>query len=163
QHPAEIMLREHNGFKTFMAPHYALPSDKVRFVGEAVAMVIATTVAAAKDGAELVEADYDVLPAVTDTLEAARPDAPRLFDEAESTVGVDGELGDRAASDAAFARAAHVVKFETWVQRVTGVPMEPRAAVGEFDPATGRYTLYAGNGGAWRLKDDLATILGVPA
>jgi len=163
QHPAEIMLREHNGFKTFTAPHYALPSDKVRFVGEAVAMVIATTVAAAKDGAELVETDYDVLPAVTDTLEAARPDAPRLFDEAESNVVVDGELGDRAATEAAFARAAHVVKFETWVQRVTGVPMEPRAAVGEFDPATGRYTLYAGNGGAWRLKDDLATILGVPA
>src|SRR5215510_3450439 len=163
QHPAELRLRERDGFKTFTAPHYALPSDKVRFVGEAVAMVIATTVAAAKDGAELVEADYDALPAVTDTLEAARPDAPRLFDEAESNVVVDGELGDRAATEAAFARAAHVVKFETWVQRVTGVPMEPRAALCEFDPASGRYTLYAGNGGLWRLKDDLATILGVPA
>jgi aerobic carbon-monoxide dehydrogenase large subunit len=163
QHPAEIMLREHNGFKTFAAPHYALPSDKVRFVGEAVAMVIATTVAAAKDGAELVDIDYEPLPAVTDTLEAAHPDAPRLFKEAASNVVVDGELGDSAATEAAFARAAHVVKFETWVQRVTGVPMEPRAAVAEFDPETQRYTLYAGNGGAWRLKDDLATILGVPA
>ena len=163
QHPAELRLRERDGFQTFTAPHYALPSDKVRFVGEAVAMVIATTVAAAKDGAELVEIDYDALPAVTDTLEAAHPDAPRLFEEAGSNVVVDGELGDRAATEAAFARAAHVVKFDTWVQRVTGVPMEPRAAVGEFDPGTGRYTLYAGNGGAWRLKDDLATILGVPA
>jgi aerobic carbon-monoxide dehydrogenase large subunit len=163
QHPAEVMLREHNGFKTFTAPHYALPPDKVRFVGEAVAMVIAATVAAAKDGAELVEIDYEQLPAVTDTLEAARPDAPRLFEEAQSNVVVDGELGDRAATEAAFAGAAHVVKFETWVQRVTGVPMEPRAAVCEFDPDTGRYTLYAGNGGAWRLKDDLATILDVPA
>jgi carbon-monoxide dehydrogenase large subunit len=162
QHPAEVMLREHAGFKTFTAPHYALPPDKVRFVGEAVAMVIGRTVAAAKDGAELVEIDYEALPAVTDTLEAARPDAPRLFDEAASNVVVDGELGDRAATEAAFARAAHVVKFETWVQRVTGVPMEPRAAVCEFDPDTERYTLYAGNGGAWRLKDDLATILGVP-
>ena len=76
QHPAEVMLREHNGFKTFTAPHYALPSDKVRFAGEAVAVVIATTVAAAKDGAELVEIDYETLPAVTDTLEAAHPDAP---------------------------------------------------------------------------------------
>jgi carbon-monoxide dehydrogenase large subunit len=163
QHPAEIMLREHNGFKTFTAPHYALPSDKVRFVGEAVAMVIATTVAAAKDGAELVAIDYEALPAVTDTLEAAHPDAPRLFEEAGSNVVVDGELGDGAATEAAFARAAHVVRFDTWVQRVTGVPMEPRAAVAEFDPGTGRYTLYAGNGGAWRLKDDLAAILGVPA
>jgi aerobic carbon-monoxide dehydrogenase large subunit len=163
QHPAEVMLREHAGFKTFTAPHYALPPDKVRFVGEAVAMVVATTVAAAKDGAELVEIDYEQLRAVTDTLEAARPDAPRLFEEASSNVVVDGELGDHAATEAAFARADHVVKFETWVQRVTGVPMEPRAAVCEFDPDTERYTLYAGNGGAWRLKDDLATILGVPA
>src|SRR5580704_10291127 len=94
QHPAEVHLREHGGFKTFTAPHYALPPDKVRFVGEAVAMVIATTVAAAKDGAEQVAIDYEALPAVTDTLEAARPDAPRLFEEAGSNVVVDGELGD---------------------------------------------------------------------
>src|SRR5215470_3906794 len=134
QHPAELMLRPHNGFKTFTAPHYALPHDKVRFAGEAVAMVIATTIAAAKDGAELVEIDYDTLPAVSNTHEAAHPDAPRLFENAGSNVVVDGELGDRAATEAAFARAAHVVKFETRVQRVTGVPMEPRAAVAAFDP-----------------------------
>src|SRR5215471_18346148 len=163
QHPAELVPRERDGFKTFTAPHYPLPADKVRFVGEAVAIVIATTVAAAKDCAVLLEIDYETLPAVTDTLEAARPGAPRLFDEAGSNIVVDGELGDRAATEAAFLRAAHVVKFETWVQRVTGVPMEPRAAVCEFDADTKRYTLYAGNGGAWRLKDDLATILGVPA
>src|SRR5882672_12769818 len=72
QHPAELMLRERDGCKTFTAPHYALPADKVRFVGEAVAMVIATTIAAAKDGVELVEIDYEALPAVTDTLEAAQ-------------------------------------------------------------------------------------------
>jgi aerobic carbon-monoxide dehydrogenase large subunit len=163
QHPAELMLRERDGFKTFAAPHYPLPGDKVRFVGEAVAMVIANTVAAAKDGVELVDIVYETLPSVTETREAAHPDAPRLFEEAGSNVVVDAELGDRAATEAAFAGAAHVVKFETWVQRVTGVPMEPRAAVCEFDPVTNRYTLYAGNGGAWRLKDDLATILGVPA
>jgi aerobic carbon-monoxide dehydrogenase large subunit len=163
QHPVDLTLRERNGVKTFTAPHHALPADKVRFVGEAVAVVIAETLASAKDGAELVAIDYEALPAVTGTLEAARPDAPRLFDEAGSNVVVDGELGDFAATEAAFARAAHVVKFETWVQRVTGVPMEPRAALCEFDPASGRYTLYAGNGSLWRLKDDLATILGVPA
>jgi carbon-monoxide dehydrogenase large subunit len=162
QHPAEIALEGRNGFTTFTAPHYPLPPDKVRFVGEAVAMVVARSVAAAKDGAELVEIDYDVLPAVTDTREAANPDAPRLFDEAASNVVVDGELGDAAGTAAAFARAAHVVKFDTWVQRITGVPMEPRAAVAAFDPDTGRTTLYAGSGGVWRLKDDLATILAVP-
>jgi carbon-monoxide dehydrogenase large subunit len=162
QHPAEIALEGRDGFTTFTAPHYPLPPDKVRFVGEAVAMVVARSVAAAKDGAEMVEIDYDVLPAVTDTREAANPDAPRLFDEAASNVVVDGELGDAAGTAAAFARAAHVVKFDTWVQRITGVPMEPRAAVAEFDPDTGRTTLYAGSGGVWRLKDDLATILAVP-
>jgi len=77
-------------------------------------------------------------------------------------VVVDGELGNEAATAAAFARAAHIVKFDTWVQRVTGVPMEPRAAVCQYDPASRRYTLYAGSGGAWRLKDDLAAILAVP-
>jgi carbon-monoxide dehydrogenase large subunit len=162
QHPAEIAIEGRDGFTTFTAPHYPLPPDKVRFVGEAVAMVVARSVAAAKDGAELVEIDYDVLPAVTDTREAANPDAPRLFDEAASNVVVDGELGNAAGTAAAFARAAHVVKFDTWVQRITGVPMEPRAAVAAFDPDTGRTTLYAGSGGVWRLKDDLATILAVP-
>jgi carbon-monoxide dehydrogenase large subunit len=161
QHPAELIPPERNGFKTFTAPHYPLAVDKVRFVGEAVAMVIAETVAAAKDGAEQVAVDYDALPAVTDTLEAARPDAPRLFEETSSNVVFDGELGDGAATEAAFARAAHVVKFETWVQRITGVPMEPRAAVCEYDPDSERYTLYAGSGGAWRLKDDLATMMAV--
>ncbi len=162
QHPAEVMLAPRGNFKTFTAPHYPLPPDKVRFVGEAVAMVVAKSVGAAKDGAESVVIDYEMLPAVTDTREAAEPGAPLLFEDAGSNVVVDGELGDAAATAAAFARAAHVVKFDTWVQRVTGVPMEPRAAVAEFDPDTGRTTLYAGSGGVWRLKDDLATILAVP-
>src|SRR5258708_13453547 len=153
------MRRERDGCKTFTAPHYALPADKVRFVGEAVGMVVATTVAAAKDGAELVEIDYEALPAVTDTLEAARPEAARLFDEAGSNVVVDGELGDHAATEAAFARAAHVVRFDTWIQRLTGVPMDPRAAVRQFGPESRRYTLYAGNGGACPPTHDLPTIL----
>ncbi len=157
------MLREHNGFKTFTAPHYPLPPDKVRFAGEAVAMVVAMTVAAAKDAAELVESTTKPCPPSLIRSRRRRPTRRACSRKPGSNVVVDGELGDRAATEAAFARATHVVKFETWVQRITGVPMEPRAAVCEFDPDTERYTLYAGNGGAWRLKDDLATILGVPA
>ena len=160
QHPAEIQL---NPPETFTAPHFPLPTDKVRFVGEAIAMVVAETVNAAKDGAEAIEIDYDVLPAVVETRGAARQDAPRVHETARSNVCFDAGLGDAAATEAAFARAAHVTRFETWVRRVTGVPMEPRAALAAFDPASGRYTLYAGNGGAVRLKDDLATILGVPS
>jgi aerobic carbon-monoxide dehydrogenase large subunit len=159
-HPAEIQLHPP---EVFTAPHYPLPTDKARFVGEAVAIVVAETVNAAKDGAEAVAIDYEALPAVVETRTAARQDAPRVHEAARSNVCFDAGLGDAAATDAAFARAAHVTRFETWVRRVTGVPMEPRAALAAFDPASGRYTLYAGNGGAVRLKDDLATILGVPS
>jgi len=163
QHPAEIQLQNSDGSEPFTAPHYPLPTDKARFAGEAVAMVVAQTLHAAKDGAERVAIDYDVLPVVTATVAAARQDAPRVHEAARSNVCFDAELGDAAATAAAFARAAHVTKFETWVHRVTGVPMEPRGALAAFDAATGRYTVYAGNGGAVRLKHDLATILGVPA
>ena len=161
QHPAEIQLRSKHDTKVFTAPHYPLPTDKARFVGEAVAMVVAESINAAKDGAERVEIDYEVLPAVVETIAAARQDAPRVHEAAQSNVSLDAELGDAAATAAAFARAAHVTRFETWVQRVTGVPMEPRAALAAFDTETGRYTVYAGNGGAVRLKEDLAAILGV--
>ena len=99
---------------------------------------------------------------MVDTVPAARQDAPRVHDSARSNVCFDSDLGDFDATEAAFARAAHVTRFETWVQRITGVPMEPRAALAEFDKATNRYTVYAGNGGAVRLKDDLAKMLDVP-
>src|SRR5271169_352336 len=160
-HPAETKLRNKGGVAPLEAPHYPLPADKARFVGEAVVILVAATVHQAKDAAELVEIDYDVLPAVVETVAAARQDAPQVH-SAATNVCFDAELGDAAATDAAFARAAHVTRFETWVQRVTGVPMEPRAALAEFDAATGRFTVYAGNGGAVRLKHDLATIFGVP-
>ncbi len=161
-HPAETKLHNSDGTAPFEPPHYPLPADKARFVGEAVAMVVAETVHEAKDGGERVEIDYEVLPAVVETVAAARQDAPHVHDAARSNVCFDAEIGDAAATDAAFARAAHVTRFETWVQRVTGVPMEPRAALAEFDVATGRFTVYAGNGGAVRLKNDLAAILAVP-
>ena len=161
-HPADIPLPNSDGTPMFTAPHYPLAIDKVRHVGESVALVIAETVAAAKDGVEAIAVDYEVLPAVVDTAAAARADAPRLFDAARSNVCLDAGAGDRAATEAGFARAVHVVRFETWIPRITGVPLEPRAAVGEFDPASGRYTLHAGTSGAWRTKMDLVLMLGVP-
>ncbi|HEX3938911.1 MAG TPA: xanthine dehydrogenase family protein molybdopterin-binding subunit [Xanthobacteraceae bacterium] len=161
-HPAEATLRNTSGEPPFEAPHWPLPADKARFVGEAVAMVVGETVNAAKTGAEAIAVDYEVLPAVVVTAAAARQDAPIVHEPARSNVCFDSELGDAAATDAAFARAAHITRFETWVQRVTGVPMEPRGALASFDAATGRYTVYAGNGGAVRLKNDLATMLDVP-
>lgn len=163
KHPHEPQLVNPPGFKEIVAPHYPLAVDKVRFVGEAVAVVVATSVNLAKDGAEQVEVDYEVLPAVTGTLAATKPGSPRLWEDAPSNLSLDALVGDKAATDAAFARAAHIAKFETWIQRVTGVPMEPRAGVAAYDPQTQRYTLHAGSGGAVRLKQDLALTLDVPS
>jgi carbon-monoxide dehydrogenase large subunit len=161
--PPDIALKNRDGSATFLAPHYVLPHDKARFAGEAVAIVIADTLVAAKDAAERVRVDYEPLPAVTDARDAAATQAPRLWEEARSNVCVDALVGDEAATAAAFARAAHVARLTTWVQRVTGVPMEPRAAVGHYEEASGRYALYAGSGGVVRQKNELAAILGVPA
>ncbi len=143
------------------APHFVLPADRVRHVGTAVAFVIAETVAQAKDAAEKVVVDYEPLPAVIDAKAAVDTGAPRLYDDLPNIM-IDAEVGDAAATDAAFARAAHVTRLDTWINRVTGVPMEPRAAVGIYDAATGRYTLYAGSGGIVRQKKEIAAILGVP-
>ena len=159
--PHEVPLKSRDGSDFFIAPHAPLPTDRARFVGEAVALVIAETPAAAKDGVARVSVDYEPLPAVTATVDAVAADAPLVWKETTSNVCVDSEAGD-AAADAAFRRAAHVVRLETQINRVTGVPLEPRAALGVYDEASGRYTLYAGSGGSVRIKTDLAGTLGVP-
>ena len=141
---------------------YPMPRDRVRFVGEPVAVVVAETLAQAKDAAELVAIDYEPLPAVAQAADAVKPGAPVLWDESPDNLCIEIETGDKAATEAAFARAAHVVTFETHVQRVTGVPMEPRTNIGEYDAATGSYTLYSGSGrGVAKVRTDLAQVLGV--
>ena len=147
----------------FVGPHYALPSDKARHVGEAVAMVVAETLAEAKDAAELVAVDYQALPAVTGTTDATAPDAPLVWDEITGNVVVDSIFGDAAGTDAAFGDAAHVVRMEFDIGRITGVPMEPRAAIGIYDSEADKYTLYAGSGGAVRHKRELHQVFGVDA
>jgi len=144
-------------------PHYPLPHDKVRFVGEQVALVIAETIAAAKNAAELLDVTYQPLPAVTCAADAVKPGAPCLWDQAPDNVCIDIEVGDEAATAATFARAAHVVRLETVAQRVTGVPMEPRTVAAAYDAASDCYTLYTGSGrGVAKVRTDLAHVLGVP-
>jgi carbon-monoxide dehydrogenase large subunit len=159
--PPDIVLKNRDGSAVPVAPHHVLPTDRVRHVGTAVAFVIAETVAAAKDAAERVVVDYAPLPAVTEAKAAVEQNAPRLYDDLPNIM-IDAEVGDAAATADAFARAAHVTRLDTWINRVTGVPMEPRAAIGIYDAASGRYTLYAGSGGIVRQKRELAAILGVP-
>ena len=159
--PPDIVLTNRDGSPVPAAPHHVLPTDRVRHVGTAVAFVIAETIAAAKDAAEKVHVDYEPLPAVIEATAAVAPGAPRLYDDLPNIM-IDAEVGDAAATAEAFARAAHVTRLDTWINRVTGVPMEPRAAIGAYDAESGRYTLYAGSGGIVRQKRELAAILGVP-
>ncbi len=139
-----------------------LPADRARFVGEAIVMVIGETLAAARDGAEQVLVDYEPLRAITATPDAIGPDVPLLWDDLKSNVCMDADVGNKEAAEGAFAQADYTVRLETWIPRVTGVPMEPRAAVGDFDMTADKYTLFAGSGGVVRQKSELAIILGVP-
>jgi carbon-monoxide dehydrogenase large subunit len=161
--PPDVTVRV-RGRAPVTTAHYPLPADKARFAGEPVALIVAETIAAAKDAVELLTVAYEPLAAVTRAPEALEPGAPLLWDEALGNLGLDIELGDEAATAAAFDCAAHVVRLETWAQRVTGVPMEPRTNLAEYDPASGRYTLYTGSGrGVAKVRLDLAQVLGVPA
>src|SRR6059036_2067290 len=112
--PYEDMVRAAD--VAFVAPHPPIPADRARFAGEVVAMVLAETPAAARDGAERVCVDWTPLPAAAATIDAAAPDAPILYDGAASNVCVDAEIGEPAAVDLAFSQAAHVVRLDTWVQ-----------------------------------------------
>jgi aerobic carbon-monoxide dehydrogenase large subunit len=158
----DMKLTGPKGGAVFIGPNALLPADKARHVGEAVAMVVAETKAQAMDAAEAVEVRYQELPFVLHSEDAMRPGAPVLWDEVPNNVTVETVFGNVEATNQAFARAAHVVAKNFHIGRVTGVPLEPRAALGHYDSATGRYTLYAGSGGAVRQKNELVQVLGIP-
>ncbi|MGH7310599.1 MAG: xanthine dehydrogenase family protein molybdopterin-binding subunit, partial [Candidatus Rokuibacteriota bacterium] len=159
----DLKLRAPGGGAIFFGPHVLLPADRARHVGEAVAMVVAETRAQAEDAAGAVRVTWAPLPFVIDTAEAAEGRAPAVWDEVPTNTCVDCSFGsEQAAVDGAFARAAHVVAGDFHVGRVTGVPLEPRAALGAYDAVTGRYVLYAGSGGAVRQRREIAEVLGLP-
>ena len=159
--PPDITLRNRDGKAAFIAPHYPLAHDRVRFVGEAVALVVAEDLATARDAAELVEVEYEVLAAHAEGVDAAQPGAACIWPGMDSNVVLDADVGDATATDDAFRRAAHVVGVETKVPRVTGVTMEVRTAMAVWEPNSGRITLFAGGGGVVRPKMDLAHMLGL--
>jgi len=156
---SDLKLTAPDGGKIFEGPHALLPADKARHVGEAVAMVVAESHREALDAAEHVLVDYEPLPWVADSAAAIRDGAPVVWDEIPSNVCVDTTFGDTAATDAAFATAAHVVEMEFPIQRVTATPLEPRAALGQYDASSGRYTLNAGSNGAVTHKRQIAGAL----
>ena len=158
----DMKLTGPGGGPVFAGPHVLLPADKVRHVGEAVVMVVAETKAQAMDAAEAIEVQYDELPFVLHTEDAMKPGAPTLWDEVPNNITVETFFGDSEATDRAFARAAHVVKKKFHIGRVTGVPMEPRSALAQYDATTDSYLLYAGSGGAVRQQNELIKVVGVP-
>ena len=159
--PPDVDLTLKPDYKVYHARHLPMPDKTVQYVGEPVAIVIAETLDQAHDAAELVEVDYEVLPAIVRAADAVKPGAASVWDDRRDNIAIDAEVGDKAKTDAAFAVAKHVVKFETWINRVTGTPMEPRAALGFIDEKK-RYTIWAGTGGGMvRERQTLAGALGV--
>src|SRR5512146_409190 len=126
-------------------PRPALAGDRVRFVGEAVACVVAETPAQAKDAAEAVDCAIDPLPAVTRAADAAKPGAPQIHEAVPGNVAIDYHYGDAEAVAAAFARAKHVTRLALVSNRIVVSAMEPRSAIGEYDAGTSRWTLRLGS------------------
>ena len=124
-------------------PFPMLAQGKVRFVGDMVAFVVADSLEAAHAGAEALSIDYEVLPSVVGVLEAVRPGAPQLFEDVPNNLCCDWELGDKNAVDTAIRKAAHVARISLVNNRLIGNPMEPRAAIAEYNPGTGHYTLWS--------------------
>ncbi|HEY6027435.1 MAG TPA: xanthine dehydrogenase family protein molybdopterin-binding subunit, partial [Pseudolabrys sp.] len=135
-------LKRRDGSPMIKTRYPILAEDRVRWVGDCVAFVVAETVAQALDAAELVAVDFEPLPAMTSTEAAAKPGAVKVWDDAPDNVCFVELIGDKAATDAAFAKADHVVKQKLVINRVTAATMEPRGAVGDYNAADERYTLY---------------------
>jgi carbon-monoxide dehydrogenase large subunit len=159
--PPRQVMNNRDGTPMLSPVRYALATDKVRHVGEAVAAVIAETTAAAKDAAEAVIVDIDPLPAVTEPGQAAASDAPQLYDGVPGNVGLDFQYGDSEAVAAAFARAAHVTRLDLRANRIVVNAMEPRSANAQYEPERGHWTLHIGCQGVFGFRNYIAQVLGV--
>ncbi len=146
-----------DGSPMFAPPHRGLALDRARHVGDPVALVVAETHPQAEDAADLVRVDYDPLPTVTDTGTASEPGTAAVWDECPDNVSNLHQLGDKAATDAAFAKAAHVVRRRYVITRVHAQYMEPRGTLGVYDPGEDRYTLYADVQYPHRVRNALAS------
>ena len=158
-----LPLKNRDGSPIHYVPRPALAEDKVRFVGDPIACVIAETVAQAKDAAEAVGLYIEPLTPVLKPADAVKPDAPLVFDQIANNVALDYHYGDADKVAEAFAKAKHVTRLETSNQRMIVASIEPRAAIGEFDRSADKWTLYSPSQGVHGLKTTLMDILGAPA
>lgn len=139
--PTRTRAQNSDGRPVPVPPRPGLAKDRVRFVGDPVAFIAAETLAAARDAAELLEIEYEELPAVTDAMEALAPGAPLVWDDVPGNLCVEFVAGDKAAVEAAFAQADRVVALDVPINRLSATPLEPRAAIGQYDRAKDAYTL----------------------
>src|SRR5262245_11111029 len=143
--PCGWLITDVNGQPMKEPPHPPLAQGKVRYVGDHVAVVIADTLAQAKDAAELIDVDYETLPAIVKAADARKPGAPLVHDGAPDNTCYVWALGDKAAVDKAFAGASHVTTLEFINNRLVPNAIEPRAAVASYSRADDAYTLYVAN------------------
>jgi carbon-monoxide dehydrogenase large subunit len=155
-------LKRRDGSPMYRPRYPALVWDRVRWVGDYVAFVVAETWAQAADAAELIAVDHEPLAAVVSTAEAPADGALRVFDDCPNNICFVHLAGDKALTDAAFARAAHVVRQHFIINRVTAVTMEPRGSIGDYNANDGRYTVYTTLQRAHPFRAELASVLKVP-
>jgi carbon-monoxide dehydrogenase large subunit len=159
----EVMPEDMGGPKGYRTKRPPLAIDRVRYVGERVAAVIAASEALARDAAELIAIDYEVLPAVVRAEDAVRPGAGLVHDDIPDNIVVSLRVGNAAAVEPAFARARHVARLSLINNRITAVTMEPRGCIAEYDAGTGRYTLTTSTQNVHGVRQTLAhQILHVP-
>ncbi len=155
--PCAIPMKNSDGTDRANTLHMPLATDAVRHVGDPVAFIIAETYGQARDAAEAVEVDYDILPSITDLALAGEAGQPQIWPGAANNTVFDWEVGDKAKTDALFAQAAHVTRLTVVNNRVVASSMEGRACAAQYDAASGHFTLYAGTQGSWLVKNLLAS------
>ena len=157
--PCAAPVTNRDGSDMAAPPHPVLAEGMVRHVGDPVAFVVADSLKQARDAAETIVVDYDLLPSATDLATTMAPGVPAVWPEAKNNVVFDWEIGDKAATDAAFATAAHVTTLTVVNNRIVVASMEARAAVADF--SGGRWTLYANTQGGWLVKNLIGPVFGV--
>src|SRR5947209_1068812 len=160
--PCALPVKGRGGMELIHPGRPALAQGRVRFTGDAVALVIAESAAAAADAAELINVEYRDRPAVVSAAEALHSGAPLVHDGVAGNMVLDYESGDDAGSKAAFAKAARTIELEVDISRVVGNPMEPRACLAHWDAASEQYHLYTCTQGAGIMRNQLSAVLGVP-
>ncbi len=158
--PCAALVENRDGTPQAAPPHPVLAEGMVRHVGDPVAFVVAASIKQARDAAEAIEVDYDILPSITDLATAMDKGVTLVWPEVKHNLAFDWEIGDKAATEAEFAKAAHVTRLTIVNNRIVVNSMEARAALADFDPATGRWTLYANTQGGWLVKNLMAPLFG---